>query len=131
MTPIDAVSAYADGTLRRIVVGRVRSIRREGRDGDLLDEVAIPLADLAAQLTAEGKEPEASRILEHAIHDGVSAANMAKAVAAHATAEAPPPGLDEEIKVGPLGELRAGPPPPADDLASALALVNDLRDRLT
>lgn len=132
MTPIDAIDAYEKGTLRRTVVGRVRLLQREGRTADLLTEVARPLAALAEYLSDQGRLAEASSVLEHAIHDGVSPALMAQAIAAHAIDSAGPAHtLTAELTVGPNGELRAGPPPPATDLGSALDLLNDLRDRLT
>lgn len=131
MTPIDAVGAYSDGTLRRVTVGRVQLLRREGRVPDLRVEVAEPIAELAANLTAAGASAEASTVLEHAIHDGVPAAVMAQAVAAHATKDTQQVALAQTITVGPKGELRAGLPPAATDLSSALNLLNDLRHRLT
>lgn len=133
MTVMDAEGIYAAGgpsTLRMATRGAVRVLQREGRMDAMVPDVAVPLTRLANRLRATGEKAAANSILEHAVHDGVPATALAEAVQV-ATGDdfrgqfAPPP-----VQVGPNGELRVGPPPAADDLASTIELANYVRDRI-
>lgn len=130
---MDAEGVYSAGgpnALRLATRGAVKLRQREGRTADILPEVAVPLGRLANRLRSDGQTSVANTMLEHAVHDGVSAAVLAQGIE-QATGEdflgayAPP-----AIEVGPRGDLRVGPPPEATDLASAIELSNYVRNRL-
>lgn len=130
-TPIDAEQLYAEGSLRATTKGLVQRFKREGHPADILAEIAVPIARLVVRLRGIGAETVANQVLAHAVHDGVPASTLAQAFAEVEAADSQPAPVAETVTVGPNGELRAGPPPPATDLTSVLDLANYLRDRTT
>lgn len=130
---IDAEGIYAAGggnALRVAVRGTVLRLIREGRQDAILTEVAVPVVDLANALRKRGDEGQATKLLEHAVHDGVQAAVLAEAVEHSTTATVADRGAPPVVNVDHRGALYVGPPPAAVDLASTLDLTNYLRDRL-
>lgn len=129
---MNAEEIYAAGgerALRLATRGAVRQLTQQGRVADILVEVAIPVVRLANRLRAGGDKLTANNILEHAVHDGVQAAVLAEAIQVATGDDFRGDAAPVPLSVGTLG-LIAGPPPAATDLASALALINYLRDRL-
>jgi hypothetical protein len=124
-TPIDADALYAEGTLRAVTLGLTRRYRREGRFSDVMTEVAAPIMALGARLKSTGNAVEADQVIAHAVHDGVPPSMLAEAVA-HSTVTGAPRA--PAVTVDQSGALVVGVPPPATDLASAIALVNYLRE---
>lgn len=104
--PIDAEMLYDQGTLRATTFGLVRRFQREGRPDDLVPLVGRPIAALADKLRgAEGEGP-ASDVLGHAVHDGVTPAQLMRSIQLNtAPPEAPPP--PPAVSIGPSGELLA------------------------
>jgi hypothetical protein len=130
---LDAEAAYADGTLRAQSAGLVKRFIREARPGDIMANVAVPIARLADTLRRMGQTVAGDGILAHAVHDGVPPTVLVQAVAANNTA--PALNLGDPIgtvSVGAIGQLYAGAPPPAapGDLAATAELANYLRDRI-
>jgi hypothetical protein len=130
MNAEEIYAAGGPGALRLATRGAVKAAQRAGNMAPILPEVAVPLVRLANRLRSMGQKAEANSILEHAVHDGVQAAVLAEAVELATSEDHLDQFAPSPIFVGPLGELRAGPPPAADDLASAIELTNYVRDRL-
>lgn len=127
-TPIDAIAAYDDGTLRAITRGRVNQLIREGHVTDILTEVAVPIAQLSEILNRIGETQAASDVLAHAVHDGIKPSVLAQAVALITADKLAPIQPNTSVSVGPLGQVRVGPPPAATNAASTQELANWLRD---
>jgi hypothetical protein len=133
MTFLNAEDIYAAGgepAVRLAVRGAIRTLTRDGRANEILDEVAVPVVRLANRIRNDGNHGLANTILEHAVHDGIQAAVLADAIERATTTDVTSRYAPPEVTVGPHGGLMVGPPPAATDLASTAALANYIRDRL-
>ena len=129
MAEFNAEQAYNDGTLRALTKGLVQRYIREGHALDILPDIAVPIVRLSESLRKMGLTAEANSILEHAVHDGVQPQVLAQAMAIFTKQLIAPSPPDETLTIGPLAQIRVGPPPAGTDAASTQELANWLRDR--
>lgn len=74
LDPIDVDALLADGSLRQTVRGRIINARKEGRQADIITEVAAPILDAAIRMMEDPNQGNevADDLVAHAFHDGLT-----------------------------------------------------------